>query len=203
MAITDLNKLCTPAQLYLFLTLLSLVIMVYENTGTYENTLCVGNYECYNTPSKMTLVFVKLIYIAFWTFVLNLMCNAGYKTFAWFLVLLPILAFILLLIFALGPWNYRMRHYREGMTNLSDIKNANDAVNYVSQKVNETADKRINLAMKNDVESNDKNATIPLSVCRERIIAFANTIKRVSTKAANDVSPIANNACSKTDTSSK
>jgi len=114
MAITDLNKLCSPAQLYLFLTLFSLVVMVYENVGTYENTLCVGNYECYNTPSKITLVFVKLIYIGFWTFVLNLMCNAGYKTFAWVLVLFPILSFVLLLIFALGPWTYKMR-FREGM----------------------------------------------------------------------------------------
>ena len=116
MTLPDLNKLCTPAQLYLFITLFSLVIMVFQNGGTYENVLCMGNYKCHNAPSKSILVFVKLIYISFWTFVLNMICKGGYKNFAWFLVLLPIILFMLLLIFALGPWTYT-GPFLEGMTN--------------------------------------------------------------------------------------
>jgi hypothetical protein len=77
--------------------------------------LCIGNYECYNAPGKPVLVFVKLIYVAFWVFVLDLMCKGGYKNFAWFLVLLPIISFILLLLIALGPWKHRNRFF-EGMT---------------------------------------------------------------------------------------
>jgi hypothetical protein len=118
MALQDLNKLCSPAQLYLFLTLLALIIMVFQNNGTYENVLCVGNYECHNSPNKMALVFVKLIYIAFWTFILNLMCRGGYKNLAWFLVLFPILLSSFLLAFAIGPWSHKGRlfeGFREGM----------------------------------------------------------------------------------------
>jgi hypothetical protein len=114
MKFPDLNKLCSPAQLYLFFTLLSLIIMIYENSGTHDNMLCFGNYECHNTPSKSVLIFIKLIYIAFWTFILNLICKNGYKNLAWFLVLLPVFAFILLLIFVNGPWIYNDSSY-EGM----------------------------------------------------------------------------------------
>jgi hypothetical protein len=102
----DLNKLCSPAQLYLFFTLLSLVIMIYENSGSPDNMLCFGNYECHNAPSKTALILVKIIYISFWTFILNLICKSGYKNLAWFLVLLPVFAFILLFIFMIGPWVY-------------------------------------------------------------------------------------------------
>jgi hypothetical protein len=112
---SKINNLCTPAQLYLFFTLLSLVIMVYENSGTPNNMLCMGKYRC-RSPNKMLLVFVKLIYIAFWTFVLNLMCKGGYKNFAWFLVLLPLILFILVLLFGFGPWIYTERYF-EGMEN--------------------------------------------------------------------------------------
>jgi len=107
MKFKDLNNLCSPAQLYLFFTLLSLVVMIYENSGTPDNMLCFGNYECHNAPSKPVLIIVKLIYIAFCTFILNLICKSGYKNLAWFLVLLPVFAFILLFIFALGPWIYK------------------------------------------------------------------------------------------------
>ena len=38
------------------------------------------------------------VYIIFWTFILNAICKAGYKSISWFLVLLP----FLLLAVALG-----------------------------------------------------------------------------------------------------
>jgi hypothetical protein len=119
MVLYDLNKLCTPAQLYLFITLFSLVIMIFQNVGTYSNVLCVGTYKCHNAPNKSLLVFIKLIYISFWTFVLQMICKGGYKNFAWFLVLLPIVLFMLLLIFALGPWSYNGLVI-EGMKNNND-----------------------------------------------------------------------------------
>lgn len=123
MALPNLNKLCTPAQLYLFFTLLSLVMIIYDNSGTPDNVLCMGRYRC-RSPNKMLLVFVKLIYIAFWTFILNLMCKGGYKNFAWFLVLLPLIIFILILLFGFGPWIYA-EHYFEGMENNENTENEN------------------------------------------------------------------------------
>ena len=128
MKMSKFNNLCSPAQIYLFFTLFSLVIMIYENAGTNDNMLCIGNYECHNTPSKSVLVFVKLIYVAFWTFVLNLICKSGYKNFAWFLVLLPFISFILLLLFGLGPWIYNDRSF-EGMSGMNDKQNDDDEDN--------------------------------------------------------------------------
>jgi len=118
MKIPDLNKLCSPAQLYLFFTLISVIIITYENSGTHDNMLCFGNYECHNTPSKTVLIFVNLIYIAFWTFILNLICKNGYTNLSWFLVLLPVFAFILFLIFMNGPWIYNSSSY-EGMVSMN------------------------------------------------------------------------------------
>jgi hypothetical protein len=137
MALQDLNKLCSPAQLYLFLTLLTLIVMVFQNNGTYENVLCVGNYECHNAPNKMALVFVKLIYIAFWTFVLNLMCRGGYKNLAWFLVLFPILLSGLLLVFAVGPWTHKgilFEGFSEGMDDEADDEMDGDVVDGFSMR---------------------------------------------------------------------
>jgi hypothetical protein len=139
MALQDLNKLCTPAQLYLFITLFSLVIMIYQNGGTDSNVLCMGNYECHTAPNKAVLVTVKLVYIAFWTFVLQMICKGGYKNFAWFLVLLPVILFMLALIFMLGPWTYT-GPFIEGLTNLEDVKTGKDGANYVAEKVNEKAE---------------------------------------------------------------
>ena len=182
MAIPDLNKLCTPAQLYLFITLFSLVIMIYQNAGTHDNVLCVGNYECHNAPNKAVLVFVKLLYIGFWTFVLQMICKGGYKNVSWFLVLLPVILFMLILIFGMGPWNYKSSMI-EGMTNLSDVKTAKDGANFVSDKINKLADVRIKMA---ESEKNE-NEKITKEDCRKRIITFANAIKDAATNAASEV----------------
>ena len=105
MKLPDLTKLCTPAQLYLFVELFLLVIMLIQN-GDSDNTLCLGNYECYDAPNKGIMLLVKLGYVGFWTFVLNLICKAGYKNLSWFLVLLPVILFFMVLVLALGPWTY-------------------------------------------------------------------------------------------------
>jgi hypothetical protein len=95
MAIAGLKNLCRPAYVYLVISIIFLVIMAFQNIGN-EKTYCLGNYSCdvYNT----TLVFIiKIIYILFWTWVLNLICGAGAKGLAWFLVLFPFILFFILL----------------------------------------------------------------------------------------------------------
>ena len=69
--------------------------MAFQNIGN-ENTYCLGIYSCdvYNT----TLIFIiKIIYVLFWTWILNLICRAGAPSLAWFLVLLPFILFFVLL----------------------------------------------------------------------------------------------------------
>jgi hypothetical protein len=126
MKLPDLNKLCSPAQLYLFIELVLVIIMLVQN-GTSDDTLCLGSYECYDAPNKAILLLVKLGYVGFWTFVLNLICNAGYKSLSWFLVLLPAILFLLLLVLLLGPWNYNGYDENnliiEGNTNMNTNSN--------------------------------------------------------------------------------
>lgn len=99
---SDFRKLCGPAQLYFIVETVILFSMIIQNSRYPSDILCVGSYEC-NVESKTALVIVKLIYIAFWTFILNLMCRGGYTSFAWFLVLLPvILSFIIIGLYMLN-----------------------------------------------------------------------------------------------------
>jgi len=45
----------------------------------------------------MLIFIVKIVYILFWTWVLNLICRAGVPILAWALVLIPfVLMFILI-----------------------------------------------------------------------------------------------------------
>jgi hypothetical protein len=93
----DLRKMCTPATLYFFISLVFLIIMGVNNLKDSER-LCLGDYSCY--VGNNTLVFLlNAVYILFWTFVLDLMCKNGYTTLSWFVLLLPfILSFVLLLL---------------------------------------------------------------------------------------------------------
>jgi hypothetical protein len=90
-----LKKLCTPAYVYLVISAIFLLIASFQNYGNI-NTYCLGDYSCDVTSTTM-IFLIKVIYILFWTWILNLMCNAGATGIAWFLVLLPfILMFILI-----------------------------------------------------------------------------------------------------------
>lgn len=98
MAIAGLRNLCTPAYVYLVISTIALLVMSYQNMGN-ANIYCLGDYSC--SVTNTTLIFiVKIIYVLFWTWILNLMCRAGASSIAWFLVLLPVLLmFVLLTLF--------------------------------------------------------------------------------------------------------
>jgi hypothetical protein len=101
MSLAGIKDLCTPASLYLVLSVIALIVMFFQNIGS-ENVYCLGIYEC--TVSSVSLIFIiKILYILFWTWVLNLICRAGYSGVSWFLVLFPfVLFFILIAIFLLS-----------------------------------------------------------------------------------------------------
>ena len=93
--VKKIQKLCTPAYVYLVISVFGMISMMLQNAGN-TNLYCVGNFEC-AVPSTAAVFVGKAIYIAFWTFVLNALCKAGYKKVSWFLVLIPfILAAILI-----------------------------------------------------------------------------------------------------------
>jgi hypothetical protein len=97
MQIPGLRKLCTPAYLYLVISIFSIIVIMLQN-GSNSNTYCMGNYSC--QVSNIYLIFViKLVYVLFWTWILNFLCKSGYPGVSWVLLLFP---FVLMFIFIIA-----------------------------------------------------------------------------------------------------
>jgi hypothetical protein len=88
-----LNQLCTPSLVYFVISMIALAISVVQNIGN-KKKYSLGNFSC-RVPSTIAVFIVKVIYILFWTWILNLICRDGYPAISWILVLLP---FILLFV---------------------------------------------------------------------------------------------------------
>ena len=73
-------KLCTPAQIYLFIALIMCVLALISR-------------------AKITHILMKLLFAVIWTIILNFICSKGYTQVSWVLVLLP---YILIALGMLG-----------------------------------------------------------------------------------------------------
>jgi len=93
--IPGIKNLCTPALVYFIVSIISIIIMAIQNYGN-SDLYCLGMYSC-NVTSIGIIFILKLVYVLFWTWVLNIICRGGYEGVSWFLVLFPyILLFVLL-----------------------------------------------------------------------------------------------------------
>jgi hypothetical protein len=88
-----LSQLCTPSLIYFVISVIGLAMAIVQNLGN-KNKYSLGSFSC-QVPSCLAVFIVKVVYVLFWTWVLNLMCRDGHVEIAWFLVLLP---FILLAV---------------------------------------------------------------------------------------------------------
>ena len=73
-------KLCTPAQIYLFIALIMSVLALVSRV-------------------KISHILMKLLFAVIWTIILNFICSKGYTNVSWVLVLLP---YVLILLGMLG-----------------------------------------------------------------------------------------------------
>jgi len=89
------KELCTPASVYFSLSILAMVVMLFQNFGS-ENLYCLGVYNCQVSSVKLIFI-IKLLYIFLWTWILNLICKAGVPGLSWFLVLFPFIVFFILI----------------------------------------------------------------------------------------------------------
>ena len=88
-----MGDLCSPSLVYFVLSVLTVLMLIIQNLGN-STKYNLGSFSM-KVPS-VTIVFIaKIIYILFWTWILNLICRDGHKEIAWLLVLLP---FILLFV---------------------------------------------------------------------------------------------------------
>ena len=94
-----LNKiagLCPPAALYLVLSILSFLGILVQNCN-FSDKYVIGDMMI-DAPCHNGWFFVgKAVYIALWTWLLNLLCSKGFSTVSWFLVLLPFIAMFMIL----------------------------------------------------------------------------------------------------------
>ena len=99
LGLNDIRKMCSPAVIYFFISVFSLLMLIGMNLSNHgTNTLCVGNYEC-PTESLLMVYLMKGLYILFMTIVLDSLCKNGYASISWFLLFFPLLFYFIILGF--------------------------------------------------------------------------------------------------------
>ena len=96
MTTNQFRALCTPAQIYFVLSVLSILALLMQNLDN-SRRYCVGSYSADVPHHNMLFFVVKVVYVLVWTYLLQLLCKHGYKNVSWFLVLLPFIGFFVLI----------------------------------------------------------------------------------------------------------
>lgn len=90
----NIKQLCTPSMIYFVISVIGFIIIIIQNLGN-TNSMCIGSHSC-NVGNTFIALVVNAIYILFWTWILDLICKAGYKEISWFVLLLPIILFFVM-----------------------------------------------------------------------------------------------------------
>ena len=91
----SLKDLCSPAMIYFVISITTLALVLLQNLGN-SSSYNIGSFSC-RVPNTAMVFIVKLMYVLFWTYVLNLICKDGHTSLSWLLVLLPwILLFVMI-----------------------------------------------------------------------------------------------------------
>lgn len=101
--LNKIHKLCPPAQLYFVISVLSFLGMLLQNCGS-KSEYQIGTFKAPTPCHPMYYFLAKALYILFWTYGLNFLCQKGFKQVSWGLVLLPIIGMFImigLLLFSL------------------------------------------------------------------------------------------------------
>jgi hypothetical protein len=85
---SSIRSLCPPALVYLMASLFVMFMVVAQNLNN-SNSVRIGTMFSCRVPSTVLVCLMKLAYIGFWTYMLNLICRDGHVGLSWFLVFLP------------------------------------------------------------------------------------------------------------------
>lgn len=66
----EFSKLCTPAKIYFAIAVIATIIALFNGIS-------------------LMMAFFKIVFAFIWTFVLGWLCDKGYTSISWLLVLLP------------------------------------------------------------------------------------------------------------------
>jgi hypothetical protein len=90
------DKLCTPAQIYLIVSFI-LMVLSYFGLNAISQQIALNQSSSsflqslnftYQKDARTSYV-VQAIFIVLWTWVLSYLCNKGFSNLSWFLILLP------------------------------------------------------------------------------------------------------------------
>ena len=90
------NSLCTPAQLYLGISVLAVLTQCYQNVGN-PNMFACGLMKASTPINNIFYIAFEVLYVLGWTYLLNILCKKGYNQLSWLLVLLPFIAMFILI----------------------------------------------------------------------------------------------------------
>lgn len=68
----DFSKLCTPALLYLILSVIGILIAIFSGFTFFT-------------------ILIKVIFVLLWTWILDFLCRKGFGVVSWILVVIPFL----------------------------------------------------------------------------------------------------------------
>ena len=91
----EFSKLCTPAKIYFAIAVIATIVALFSG-------------------ASVMFAVVKLVFAFIWTFVLGWLCDKGYTSISWFLVLLP---YIIIVLAMLKIYNVSQEH-RQLMRNV-------------------------------------------------------------------------------------
>ena len=89
------QALCTPSKFYFALSCVSILALFLQNLSS-PNSYKVGTYKIPLQHHNFIFFVIKVVYVVAWTWVLDKLCDKGYKGVSWFLVLLPFIGFFIL-----------------------------------------------------------------------------------------------------------
>lgn len=91
MAVVGLKNLCTPAYVYLVFSLIIAFIIYYNDNYNNIDIDCLGMSPCDKVYLKHLYTVIKVLFIFFWAWILNIICSSGSTYIAWALVIIPFL----------------------------------------------------------------------------------------------------------------
>ena len=95
-----IRNLCLPAKVYLFLSLISLVLYLLSMKDVHKTVQEADPNEGKHVENYTSGgLLIKIVFTIVWVYILNYICGFKYgKKIAWFIVLLPFFFMALMLI---------------------------------------------------------------------------------------------------------
>ena len=109
-------SLCPAAKIYLLISVIAMIVMSLNVFGT-NHVFCIGSSTCESPINVVSLYLLKILYVVFWTWVLNVICRKVSMGLALAIALVP---FLLFFVFLFGSY---VLNIRSGFVTYEIIKN--------------------------------------------------------------------------------